>query len=247
VSIYWEKSPKGVKEEGSITFNWSSSIIDEWMEWNIMSELEREEYMRGIVRYKGPDSSHEVNFTLFNPLSPHPQDVKGFVESHGCISIEAEHYTRKVDGREAKWNIIEGLGRSGHSITVLPSNIPSNSSSDDIISKSPRLEFDIFTFTKGEVTIDFNCIPSNPINAAFGLRIAISIDDGQPIIVSQILSRNVIDNLMKITANLDIGHEGQHTLKVWMVDPGVVLDKIIVNTGGVRESYLGPPESPFYH
>jgi hypothetical protein len=245
VTIDWDKAPKGRDEEGVITFNWSSSATDPWLDWDNMSEEKREQYQAGTITNRGPGSSFTVDLSIFNPVSPSAGSVLGFVESNGYISIEAEHYSRKVDQKHASWSIISGLGRTGNSITVRPTNISSNTSLDKIISSSPLLEYDIYTFTEGEVSIDFNCIPSKPINADYGLRIALSVDDGSPIIASYSRGRSVMENLMKITTNMDMGNEGQHILKVWMVDPGVVLDKIIINTGGVKPSYLGPPESLF--
>ncbi len=65
------------------------------------------------------------------------------------------------------------------------------------------------------------------------------LHDSDSIIIAYGQGRNVMDNLMRITTELDMGKGGHHTLKVWMVDPGVIIDKIIINTGGVKESYLG--------
>jgi len=245
VTIDWDKAPKGRDQVGIITFNWFSSATNEWMSWDNMSDADKEDYKAGTITNRGPGSFFKVNLSIFNPVEPSAGSVVGFVESNGYISIEAEHYSRKTDRPYASWNIIDGLGRTGNSITVLPTNIPGNTL-NEITRKSPILEYDIYTFTEGEAKIDFNCIPSNPINAEYGLRLAVSVDDGKPIIAGIEGGRDVMSNLMKIKATLDVGKEGPHTLKVWMVDPGVIIDKIIVNTGGVVDSYLGPPES-FYN
>jgi len=35
------------------------------------------------------------------------------------------------------------------------------------------------------------------------------------------------------------------TSKLWAVDRGVVVERIVIDAGGLRDSYLGSPESPF--
>jgi hypothetical protein len=57
----------------------------------------------------------------------------------------------------------------------------------------------------------------------------------------------VKNNYHRVKSTHSIASPGYQTLKIWMVDPAVVLQKHIVNTGGVKPSHLGPPESFFRH
>jgi hypothetical protein len=41
----------------------------------------------------------------------------------------------------------------------------------------------------------------------------------------------------------EIKTRGAHTLKLWSVDPGVLLDRIFLDLGGLKPTYLGPPET----
>ena len=51
------------------------------------------------------------------------------------------------------------------------------------------------------------------------------------------------DAVRTISTTHSLSGSGYHTLKYWMVDPGIVLQKILVDLGGLKPSYLGPPES----
>jgi len=62
----------------------------------------------------------------------------------------------------------------------------------------------------------------------------------------QTWAKHVSDNINMQTTIFHIHQPGWHTLKYWVVDPGVVLQKIVVDMGGEQSSYLGPPESYRY-
>ncbi len=211
------------------------------IEWD---RVPKGQLRKGVLTVSGAGNAFQAEVPVFNPAIPSPKMVKGFVESHGYVSMEAEHFSRKFDRGGTGWRIIEGLGRTGNSVTVLPPRIPSQTKISDILNHSPLLEYDVYLFTADSISLTLNCIPTKPINSEYGLRLAVAFDDESPQVVSfQKGDSSIIDNLMTLHSQHRIVSEGQHVLKIWMVDPGVVLDKLVLDTGGIKDSYLGPPES----
>ncbi|WP_317042541.1 hypothetical protein [Bacteroides ilei] len=52
----------------------------------------------------------------------------------------------------------------------------------------------------------------------------------------------VFDNQRWLTVKLDVEKAGMHTLKIFMVDPEIVLERIVVNPDNRYPSYFGAPE-----
>jgi hypothetical protein len=242
---------------GAGTIQWSAHVSDDWVKLSEHSGLfEKEQRIwltidwakapkgakqeAGVI-IKGTGRTISVEVLAFNPAAPRPDEVRGFVESHGFVSIEAEHYSRKLDKGGAGWDIVAGLGRTGNSMTVLPPTV-SDVTESDIVTSSPVLEYDVCLFTTGIVTVNLYSSPTRPINGSYGLRYAVSLDEEAPVQISG-GSASTMDNVRKMQKQFAISTAGQHVLKVWMVDPGMVLDKIVIDTCGMAESYLGPPES----
>ncbi|HEY0537298.1 MAG TPA: glycosyl hydrolase 115 family protein [Actinoallomurus sp.] len=193
----------------------------------------------------------QVTAVIQNPERP-PAGFRGFVEAGGYVSMEADHYTRTTGAGPVRWQRIPDIGRTGSGMEPFPVTASSRQPGGE----DPRLEYDMSLSTTGPVKIGVYLSPRNDVLPTAGLRYAISVDDEAPKIVDVTAAtganatamnkqweRNTSDNVNLTITDHDIDKPGPHVLKIWMVDPTVVVQKLVVDTGGLRPSYLGPPES----
>jgi hypothetical protein len=194
------------------------------------------------IKFTSTAGSKTIIVPIFNPATPRREAVTGFVESHGYVSMEAEHFTRRTKRGGARWETIRGLGRSGDSVAVLPPTVESFTNSQTIKSSNPSLEYDFHVFRFGPARLDLDCLPTKPVAPDRGVNLAVSLDGGRPQILTG-QGGDVLSNLRRLTTTLNFPAPGAHTLTVWMVDPGVVLDKLVLDFAPAKDIYLGPPES----
>jgi hypothetical protein len=207
---------------------------------------------RGTITLSGAGTTQVVQVSA---RKAEPVPVGVFEEANGYVSIEAENFSRSRAADDAAWKTVEHLGRSGDAVTIVPTNAGSRVDANDVIKRSPSLEYDVDIRSAGEAKIIAYCLPTHRINAERGLRYAISIDDAAPTIVdfnetgggsgeqsAEWLTR-VARNTAASSTTHSIARPGPHTVRLWMVDPGVVVDKLVVDMGGMKPSELGPPET----
>ncbi|CCH54899.1 hypothetical protein BN8_04115 [Fibrisoma limi BUZ 3] len=199
------------------------------------------------ITITGPNGSRAViQVTVSNPASPKPGDGNGFVESNGYVAMDAGHYSRAVETAAIKWQRIPDIGRTGDGIMVSPVTAPSQ---EKPAGDSPRLEYRVYVADSGTVQVQTYLSPTLNFNDNKGLRYAISFDDEAPQIINihanetnRVWEQSVANNIRVLTSRHSLSKPGEHVLKFWMVDPAVVVQKLVIDRGGVKPSYLGPPE-----
>ncbi|TDH27337.1 glycosyhydrolase [Segetibacter sp. 3557_3] len=174
-----------------------------------------------------------------------PNSGKVFSEKDGYISIEAPHYSKAVGSRGIQWQVIPNLGRTSSAITPFPVTADKVNPA----AGTPALHYDIELTDADSISVQIHLSPTLNFHNE-GLRFAISIDDQKPQVINmhegnfeRQWNQWVADNIILKTSKLGITKGGAHTIKYWMVDPGVVLQKLVIDTGGLKKTYLGPPET----
>jgi hypothetical protein len=206
----------------------------------------------GHLTIAGGGREVRVELSVFHPATPTRTTVHGFVESEGVVAIEAEHFSASIAAGPRQWLRIADYGRT---LSGMRAEAPADAAPAEPGRDAPRLEYRIHLFRAGAVNVTaitaptLNFVPGRP------LRYAVSLDEEAPQVVTLVPAdfkaqngnrdweKTVADNARHSTSHHALAAPGAHTLKIWMIDPAVVLQKLVVNLGGLKPSYLGPPES----
>ncbi len=203
--------------------------------------------LESSIMIAGPDDkSVSIGIKIDNTEPAGLSGFKGFVEGNGYVSMEAEHYARAVESHGITWQRIPRLGKTLSAMTAYPVTSPSMVPGND----GPRLEYDLFLTSAGKVEVNLYVSPTLDVYGKGGLEFGIGFDDEAPKKVNlhadgsqEAWESWVTDNVIRLKSVHDIKGAGPHVLQFRMIDPCVVLQKIVVDTGGLAPSFLGPPES----
>ncbi|WP_455592230.1 glycosyl hydrolase 115 family protein [Bacteroides sp.] len=202
--------------------------------------------------------TEKVFVSVFNPQSPSQEELKGmYVEKNGYVSIDAAGFHRKHELGEVKFDVVNGLGFEGKVVRlgdpfaktpyldglVLTSNYVAPARGNSF----PMLEYDFYSFQTGPVDVYTYMMPIFPLSNEHGSRYGVMVDNspvylpeaGAPY-YSTLWIQSVLRNCRINKTTHFINKPGKHTVKIFCAHPGMMLQKIVVDFGGLRKSYMGP-------
>jgi hypothetical protein len=202
-----------------------------------------------ITIFQQGGSRRTLAVEVTNPAVPTRASLEGFVETDGVVSIEAEHFTSLRKGAAASWQKIPDFGETLSGMTIFPVDSPSVTKPAD----SACMDYQMYLFEQGDRTVEAILAPTLKFVPGRSLRYALAFDDQPPQIVdawqsdtTQDWSKAVSDGVHRVVTQVAIPNSdgaGYHTLHFCSVDPGVVLEKLVVSLRQKDNTYLGPVES----
>ncbi len=172
-----------------------------------------------------------------------------FTETDGYVAMEAEHYAGKTDATAAQWTAIPDMGRTLSALTLMPqtadvtgatltykfNSSKSGTARVTVVTKS-TLDF----LNKGGMTYSLSLDGSKPVEVNFNG----DLNEAEENIYS-VYYPTVASRVVSKTVDMPLSPDDQlHTLTFQPNDPGIVLEKIVVDMGGYQSQYLFGKESP---
>jgi hypothetical protein len=174
-----------------------------------------------------------------------------FSPSNGFVAMEAEHYYQAVAAEGTQWTVYPYYGRTRSAVALTPYTQPVGSSTLTYRFSLPEGVSQVKVHVIVKSTLDF-------LNVG-GHEYTVSLDSSEPKVVNfnktlvdrqpymysdfyPAVARRVVEKVVELPVN---GSKEFHELTLMPRHPGIVFEKIVVDFGGYKPSYLFMDESDF--
>ena len=171
-----------------------------------------------------------------------------FKPSAGFVTMDAEHYFSVKNPQDAQWTLIPYMGRTRSGISIQPysANVAGGSVTYrfDLPEGVDEVEVRVITAS----TLAFQSKEGHRYTVGLEGKEAVEVNfncelNEEPENVYRIMYPTVARRVIEKTVKLKIDKAGTQSLVISPLDPGVVLQKIVVDFGGYQPSYLFGKES----
>ena len=217
---------------------------------NMMSANPRKQVDLGQPKRPATDDQ-----TIAAPSNSAPVQVPGtdFAEVNHLVVMMAAHASAFIPGRDARWQKITGLGYGGEAVSIFPATAPVRTAAESILAESPCLQFKIEFQNTGGWKFIVRALPTFSVETGKPQRYAVALDDEAPRIIplpftlderNRVWQENVLRNAALASSTHLVATPGLHTLKIWIVEPGIVLDAVAAELGDAPAlGYVWPEET----
>ena len=144
------------------------------------------------------------------------------------VNAGADDFDKAYDKEESHITVAQGLGFSD-GVLVLPFDTPSYD-----VEGAPYVEYDV-TLSDEDRTIEVRTLPTLHVYENREARYAIQIGDTAPRIFSIHTSDfssewryNVLHGYSSRSVSIPSGCSGNQKIRIWLLDPGIVLQEILI-------------------
>jgi len=234
--------------KGKLTADGDNSQDRIWVEidWD---KLPLNQYS-GELTFEASNRSVTVPVWIENLQQSELKNFNGFVENNGLISIYASHYTKINNAGKNYWKLVNDLGPAGTAMETVIQNTDHKSIDTVNYKNNASMEYNFYTLKADTAEIKIYTLPTHPLNKNFGMRYAVSVDNGPVTVLNyktigrtEEWKQNVLSNAALRSVKIPVLNKGKHVLKIYLIDPYVILDRIVIGMGALKPYYGLLPES----
>jgi len=176
-----------------------------------------------------------------------------FPEAANCIVMEAEHFNKAVNPEgDGKWTVIPYMGRTLSGVSVMPYTTPVEGARLDYSLRLPEGTDSVKVHVVTKSTLAFSRREGHRYTVGFAGASPVEVnfnanlnEDPENVytVYYPTIARRVIEKAVALPVPAPSA-DGSVTLSLSPLDPGVVFEKIVVDAGGYKKSYLFGEESP---